>query len=129
MKTSREVALESFSGAALKHVIYLRGVDLTGEDLTFAIALQPGGDPVLTPATTLLDVTEDSDLIPTSIVQAYSSKPAVGSALGSITGIVPGEDAHLFYEFRVSSLPGEVGTPAVTTLLHGDYIFRGSVDV
>ncbi len=119
--------LSAFTGADMKFVFSLVGTDMTGETGTFHVSTAPEEAPLLSAAVTLVDVVYDSDDVPVSLMEAYLPRSMVSSAKASLAPIDPGSDITLYFEFRVSAIAGEAGTPAETTLLYGNFPLKGSI--
>lgn len=120
--------LSSHVSEDLKKLVAVEGFDLTGVACTFKIALMKNLSPLLAANVSVLDVVEDDDGVPTSLLQVNKAQADIETMLSGIAGIVPGEDVDLYFELRAASLPGDLGTAAKTTLADGRITFKGSAN-
>lgn len=119
--------LSFFAKSDIKPIIAIEGYDLSGIAGTFNIALAPGADAIMTPGVSTVSVVFDDDGVPTSLLQAYYPASAIGPVKATLTPDDPGADLPVYYEFRMASLPGDLGTAGPTTLLYGTGVLKGSI--
>lgn len=120
-----EVLITGIMGDDLKHVMRFIGLDLTDSGITFEISPGPEQAAVISPVATLLSVETDDDGIPTSTVEIFASAPEVRTAVDSLGGLEDGRLITLYYQLRLDGIPGDLGSTARTTILFGDYAFKG----
>ncbi|MEE4452854.1 hypothetical protein [Novosphingobium resinovorum] len=125
---AQNVALAGILGDDIKHVLAVAGFDLTGVTVTFEISAGPEQPAIITAAASLLDVHTDDDDVTTSIIQVFAAAATVRTAITGVGGLPGNEPVTLFYQLKFSSLPGDAGTAAVTTILFGDYVMKGEVN-
>lgn len=125
---AQNVPLAGILGDDIKHVLATIGFDLTGVTITFEIAAGPEQPAIITGTGSLLDVDVDADGVTTSLIQVFASAASVRSAIVSAGGLPGNEPVTLFYQLKFSSLPGDAGTAAVTTILYGNYVMKGEVN-
>lgn len=119
--------LSFFTKADFKTVVLIEGYNMQGTSGNFAIALAPEATPLIIATVTPLSVLEDENGIPLSMVQIFAPMSAIQAAKATIAASDPGADVPLYYEFRIDALPGDLGTPAETTLFYGTGHMRGSI--
>ena len=119
--------LSFFTRSDLKSLISIEGYDMTDVSGNFALALAPEMAPVLTASVNTISVVEDDDGVPISVMQIFAPLAAIQAAKAIIAAADPGASVPLYYEFRVDRLPGDLGTPAETTLFYGTGPMKGSV--
>lgn len=119
--------LRFFTGSDIKPIIAVEGFNLGGIAGTFNISLAPGADPIFTPGVSTVDVIVDDDGVPTSLVQAYVPASAIGPVRDTLMPDDPGADLPVYYEFRLASLPGDIGTAGPVTLFYGSGSIKASI--
>jgi hypothetical protein len=119
--------LTFFTAADLKAIVSVIGLDLTGVTGTCDLALVPGGPVIASPTVTMLSVSTDDDGVPTSMVQIRLPKSTVQSLAASLPTGEPGGDVRIFYEFRLSAFPGDIGTAGPASFFYGTGIIKASI--
>lgn len=119
--------LRFFTGSDIKPIIAIEGFNLGGIAGTFNIALAPGDTPILTPGVATVEVLIDDDGVPTSLVQCYLPASAIPPVRNTLVPDDLGADLPVYYEFRMSSLPGDLGTPGPATLFFGTGSIKASI--
>ncbi|TKD50230.1 hypothetical protein [Sphingomonas baiyangensis] len=132
MTPTRAYDLSQYINDDFKYVFAFIGFDMTAATFSLAVALYPGG-PVLIDADafdySVLEVATDDAGFAISQVEVFAPKATFPTVYADNAEDYPtGAHVPLYYDLKVSSLPGDVGTPAETTLLYGQFILKGTVN-